>query len=102
MIATAPLTGDQKPPTKKRAVRRRRTERPDENGARFFLVERSDADQVDLGEEAPTENDAMVTAFRTGGTYAVVTEWKTERGSDRRAAGHQEGGSPARKESRNK
>jgi hypothetical protein len=32
---------------------------------------------VELGEEAPTENDAMVTAFRTGGTFAVVTEWKT-------------------------
>jgi hypothetical protein len=32
---------------------------------------------MELGEEAPTENDAMVTAFRTGGTFAEVTEWKT-------------------------
>jgi len=62
---------------KKERVRRRRTERADENGARYFLVKSSGVGRVELGEEVPTENDAMVTAFRTGGTFAVVTEWKT-------------------------
>ena len=32
---------------------------------------------MELGEEASSESEAMVTAFRTGGSFAVVTEWKT-------------------------
>ena len=78
MTTIAPATSEPKPPTKKRErARRRRTDRNDENSARYFLVKGS-AGQMELGGEAPTENDAIVTAFRTGGTYAVVTEWKTE------------------------
>ncbi len=61
---------------KQERARRRRIERSDD-GTRYFLVKSSGAGQVELGEESPTENDAMVTAFRSGGTYAVVTEWKT-------------------------
>jgi hypothetical protein len=64
-------------PKRKERARRRRVERPEENGARYFLVKNSGADQMELGDEAATENDAMVTAFRSGGAFAVVTEWKT-------------------------
>ncbi len=64
-------------PKRKERSKRRRNERAEENGARYFLVKVSGVDQVELGEEAATENDAMVTAFRSGGTFAVVTEWKT-------------------------
>jgi hypothetical protein len=78
MTASIPAGGDPKPPTKRRErTRRRRTERPDGNDARYFLVKSSGANQMELGEENPTENDAMVTSFRSGGTFAVVTEWKT-------------------------
>ncbi len=78
MTTIAPASTEPKPPTRKRERgRRRRAERADEDGARYFLVKSSGADKVELGEEAATENDAMVTAFRSGGTFAVVTEWKT-------------------------
>jgi len=40
-------------------------------------VKTSGTDKIELGEEASTESEAMVTAFRTGGSFAVVTEWKT-------------------------
>ncbi len=78
MMTTTPTIGEPKPATKKRERgRRRRVDRPDEAGARYFLVKSSGASQMELGEETPTENDAMVTSFRSGGTFAVVTEWKT-------------------------
>ena len=32
---------------------------------------------MELAEEAASESEAMVTAFRTGGSFAAVTEWKT-------------------------
>jgi hypothetical protein len=32
---------------------------------------------MELGEESASESEAIVTAFRTGGSFAVVTEWKT-------------------------
>ena len=73
-----PPAGDSKPPGKEREpVRRRRSVRTDESGARYFLVKASSADKIELGEEAASESEAMVTAFRTGGSFAVVTEWKT-------------------------
>ena len=69
---------ENKPPVKKRErVKRHRGVRTDESGARYFLVKASSADKMELGEEAASESDAMVTAFRTGGSFAVVTEWKT-------------------------
>lgn len=78
MTTMPPAVGGPKPPAKKREhARRRLTERADEGGARFFLVKSSGVGQIQLGDEAPTENDAIVTAFRSGGTFAVVTEWKT-------------------------
>ena len=78
MTTTVPDIREPKPPGKKgERGRRRRGERPGEDGARYFLVKSTGAGQIELGEEAPTENDAMVTAFRSGGTFAVVTEWKT-------------------------
>ena len=78
MTTTAPAITEPKPSAKKKErVRRRRAERVDANAVRYFLVKISGAGQVELGDEAPTENDAMVTAFRSGGTFAVVTEWKT-------------------------
>jgi hypothetical protein len=76
-IEGAPVSELKVQPKRKERVRRRRGERAEENGARYFLVKASGVDQMELGEEAPTENDAMVTAFRSGGTFAVVTEWKT-------------------------
>ena len=70
--------GDPKPPAKTRErVKRRRGGRIEESGARFFLVKTSGTDKMELGEEAASESEAMVTAFRTGGSFAVVTEWKT-------------------------
>jgi hypothetical protein len=78
MTTTIPSISEPKPLTKKRErVRRRRIDRPDEAGSRYFLVKNSGAKQMELGEETPTENDAMVTSFRSGGTFVVVTEWKT-------------------------
>ena len=77
MTTMSPSTSEPKPRAKRERVRRRRAEREDERVARYFLVKNSLADQMELGEEALTENDAMVTAFRSGGTFAVVTEWKT-------------------------
>ena len=58
-------------------TRRRRGSRADESGARYFLVKSSGSDKMELAEEAASESEAMVTAFRTGGSFAVVTEWKT-------------------------
>lgn len=70
--------GDPKPPAKTRErIKRRRGGRIDESGARYFLVKTSGTDKLELGEEASSESEAMVTAFRTGGSFAVVTEWKT-------------------------
>jgi hypothetical protein len=78
MPTVKPAINEPKPPAKKPArAQRRRTARADESVARYFLVKSAGADKVELGEEVPTENDAVVTAFRTGGTFAVVTEWKT-------------------------
>jgi hypothetical protein len=78
MTASTPAAGEPKPPVKKRErIRRRRAERSEANDTRYFLVKSSAAGQMELGEETPTENDAMVTSFRSGGTFAVVTEWKT-------------------------
>jgi len=77
MAAANAAVSEPKPPTKKPArARHRRAERTADDG-RYFLVKSAGAGQVELGEEVPTENDAIVTAFRSGGTYAVVTEWKT-------------------------
>jgi hypothetical protein len=71
-------TIESKPPAKKRErVKRHRGVRTDESGARYFLVKTSSADKMELGEEAASESEAMVTAFRTGGSFAAVTEWKT-------------------------
>jgi hypothetical protein len=62
---------------KKERARRRRIVRSGDGTGRYFLIKNSAGGQIELGDEVPTENDAMVTAFRTGGTFAVVTEWKT-------------------------
>src|SRR5580692_5909857 len=78
--AQAPVAaGEPKAPAKKQQERtkHRRGGRTDDTGARYFLVKTSGADKIELGEEASTESEAMVTAFRTGGSFAVVTEWKT-------------------------
>ncbi len=78
MTTATPAISEAKPPAKKRErARRRRVDRPAETGARYFLVKSSGLNQMELGEETPTENDAMVTSFRSGGTFAIVTEWKT-------------------------
>jgi hypothetical protein len=79
-LTAEPLAGagDPKPPAKTRErIKRRRGGRIDESGARYFLVKTSGTDKMELGEEAASESEAMVTAFRTGGSFAVVTEWKT-------------------------
>ena len=79
LTAEAPLGNNEaKHPTKTRErIRRRRGSRVDESGARYFLVKASGTDKMELAEETATESEAMVTAFRTGGSFAVVTEWKT-------------------------
>ena len=70
---------DSNPPTKtKDRFKRRKGGRIDEPGARYFLVKTSGADKMELGNEAASESEAMVIAFRTGGSFAIVTEWKTE------------------------
>jgi hypothetical protein len=76
-IENAVVSESKAQPKRKERVRRRRGERTEANSARYFLVKSSGADQMELGDEAATENDAMVTAFRSGGTFAIVTEWKT-------------------------
>lgn len=76
--APPPIGPEMKPPAKgKERAKRRGNGRIDESGARYFLVKSSGADKLELGEESGSESEAMVTAFRTGGSFAVVTEWKT-------------------------
>ena len=79
LTAEAAVAGSEtKPPAKtKERTRRRRGSRVDESGARYFLVKSSGSDKMELAEEAASESEAMVTAFRTGGSFAAVTEWKT-------------------------
>ena len=79
LTAEAAVAGSEtKPPAKtKERARRRKGARTDESGARYFLVKSSGSDKMELAEEAASESEAMVTAFRTGGSFAVVTEWKT-------------------------
>src|SRR5215471_12464307 len=79
LTAEAAVAGSEiKQPTKtKERTRRRRSSRVDQSGARYFLVKSSGSDKMELTEEAASESEAMVTAFRTGGSFAVVTEWKT-------------------------
>ena len=79
LTAEAAVAGiETKPPAKTRErTRRRRGRRVNESGARYFLVKSSASDKMELAEEADSESEAMVTAFRTGGSFAVVTEWKT-------------------------
>ena len=79
LTAEAAVAGTEtKPPAKtKERTRRRRGSRVEECGARYFLVKSSASDKMELAEEAASESEAMVTAFRTGGSFAVVTEWKT-------------------------
>ena len=77
-LAPEVAVSESKPPAKKRErIKRHRGARTDEFGARYFLVKASGADKMELAEEAASESEAMVTAFRTGGSFAVVTEWKT-------------------------
>ena len=72
------VAGEPKAQAKKQeSTKRRRGGRTDDSGARYFLVKTSGAEKIELGEEASSESEAMVSAFRTGGTFAVVTEWKT-------------------------
>ena len=79
LTAEAPVAGSEtKPQAKiKERIRRRRGSRVDESGARYLLVKASASDKMELAEEAASESEAMVTALRTGGSFAVVTEWKT-------------------------
>jgi hypothetical protein len=79
LTAEAAVAGSEtKPPAKtKERARRRRGSRVNESGSRYFLVKSSASDKMELAEEAASESEAMVTAFRTGGSFAVVTEWKT-------------------------
>ena len=79
LTAEAAVAGSEtKPPAKtKERTRRRRGSRVEESGARYFLVKSSASDKMELAEEAASESEAMVTAFRTGSSFAVVTEWKT-------------------------
>ena len=79
LTAQAPVAaGEPKAPAKKHErTKHKRGGRTDDTGARYFLVKTSGTDKMELGEEAATESEAMVTAFRTGGSFAVVTEWKT-------------------------
>jgi hypothetical protein len=79
LTAEAAVAGSEtKQPAKTRErTRRRRGSRAEESGARYFLVKSSASDKMELAEEAASESEAMVTAFRTGGSFAVVTEWKT-------------------------
>ena len=79
-IAEAPAvaSNETKQPAKTRErARRRRRISAVESGARYFLVKSSGPDRMEFLEEAGSEGEAMVTAFRTGGSFAVVTEWKT-------------------------
>ena len=79
LTAQAPAgAGEPKPPVKSRErMKRRRGGRIDESGARYFLLKISGTDKMELGDEASSESEAMVAAFRSGGNFAVVTEWKT-------------------------
>jgi len=79
LTAEAAVAGSEtKPPAKtKERTRRRRGISGGESSARYFLVKSSGPDRMEFIEEAASEGEAMVTAFRTGGSFAVVTEWKT-------------------------
>jgi hypothetical protein len=76
LTMVSPTISGREPTSRKRERARRRAERAANAVARYFLVKSSGLSQLELGEEVPTENDAMVAAFRSGGTFAVVAEWK--------------------------
>ena len=64
---------------KTQGARRRRSGKAESvSPARFFLIKTSNHGSVELGQEVASENEAMVESFRVGGSYAVVTEWKTK------------------------
>jgi hypothetical protein len=76
--APAVASSETKQPAKNRErARRRWGVSAVESGARYFLVKSSGPDRMEFIEEASSESEAMVTAFRSGGSFAVVTEWKT-------------------------
>ena len=79
LSADVPVAGSEarQPAKARERARRRRGSRVEESGARYFLVKSSGSDEMELAEEAASESEAMVVAFRTGGSFAVVTEWKT-------------------------
>ena len=56
--------------------RRRGAKMAEPPAARFFLIKSSSNGTVELGQEVASENEAMVESFRTGGSFAAVTEWK--------------------------
>ena len=64
------------PKTRER-TKRRKSGASDDSGERYFQVKTSGPDKMELGDEAASESEAMVTAFRTGGSFVVVTEWAT-------------------------
>ena len=76
-VPTGSNDGKQAPVKSKERGRRRKSNRIDEGNARYFLVKASGSDKMELAEEAASESEAMVTAFRTGASFAVVTEWRT-------------------------
>ena len=64
LTAQAPVAaGEPKAPAKKQErTKHKRGGRTDDTGARYFLVKTSGTDKIELGEEASTESEAMVTA----------------------------------------
>ncbi len=58
--------------------RRRRTKTVEPSTARYFLIQASGSDGLQLGQEVASENEALTASFRASGSYAVVTEWKAD------------------------
>ncbi len=74
---TSGLAEPKAPAGKERSSRRRRRAKTEEpSTARYFLINVSDSEGLQLGQEVASENEALTASFRASGSYAVVTEWK--------------------------
>ena len=56
--------------------KRRQSRRGHAAPVRYFLRQPGESGEMVLGEEIASEAEALIAAFRSGGTFVSVTEWR--------------------------
>ena len=69
---STPLNGD----SKEQSKRRRRWDMTSDNVRYFIPKTGSSPDKPELGQEVPSEGEALVKAFKDGGVFYTVVAWK--------------------------